>query len=105
MLSSCESEYMAYVEACHKAVSMKWLISELTKEAIVMTFYCDNQGALFLLRNHWVSHCTKNIDICQHFIREGQKQKVMIREFVCSKNNMADGVTKNQIIWVACENA
>jgi len=47
------------------------------------------------VKNLQVSQRTKHIDIRQHFVRELQRQKRVIGEYVRSENNMADSGTKN----------
>jgi len=94
-LSSCEAEYISYGEACQDAMFMNQLLDELFKGETCTVVYGDNQGALFLVKNRQVSQRTKHIDIRQHFVRDLQWQKKVVREFVRSENNMADGSMKN----------
>jgi len=94
-LSSCESEYIAYAEGCQEALFMNQLLEELLGKPTSATIYGDNQGALFLVKNLQVSQRTKHIDIRQHFVRELQRQKRVIGEYVRSENNMVDSGTKN----------
>jgi len=62
-LSSCESEYISYGEACQEAVFMNQLLMEILLCKTTAKVYGDNQGALFLLKNKQVSQRTKHIDI------------------------------------------
>jgi len=62
-LSSCESEYIAYAEACQEALFTNQLLEELLGKPTSATVYGDNQGALFLVKNLQVSQRTKHIDI------------------------------------------
>jgi len=94
-LSSCESEYISYGEACQEAVFMNQLLDELLHEDSSAIVYGDNQGALFLVKNRQVSQRTKHIDIRSHFVRDLQRAKKVIGAYVRSERNMADGATKN----------
>ena len=95
LLSSCESEYISYGEACQEALFMNQLLEEIIGEKASAVVYCDNQGALFLVKNRQVSQQTKHIDIRRHFVRNLQRQKKVIGAYVRSEENMADGATKN----------
>ncbi len=95
LLSGCEAEYISYGEACQEAMFMNQLLDELLKGETCAFVYGDNQGALFLVMNLQVSQWMKHIDICQHFVHNLQQQKKVVGEFVQSKDNMADGSTKN----------
>jgi len=68
LLSSCESEYISYGEACQEAVFMNQLLDELLHNDSSTIVYGDNQGALFLVKNWQVSQRTKHIDIRSHFV-------------------------------------
>jgi len=74
-LSSNKSKYIAYGKACQEAVFMVQLIEEVFKQHINVVVYCNNQGALFLVKNCQVGQYTKHIDFCQHFVRDLQKKK------------------------------
>jgi len=94
-LSSCESEYISYGEACQEAVFMNQLLGELLGKEVNAVVYGDNQGALFLVKNQQVSQRTKHIDIRNHFVRELQRKKQVMGLYVRSEKNIADGATKN----------
>ncbi len=49
------------------------------------TVYNNNQGAVLLVTNSQVSQRTKHIGIQQHFVRDLQKQKKVVSEFVQTK--------------------
>ena len=61
-------------------------------QLIPTTLFCDNQGASALTSERSKQHQrTKHIDVRYHFIRE---QKDIIFEYVSTKNNLADMLTK-----------
>jgi len=74
---------------------MNQLLNELFKSSTSMVVYGDNQGALYLVKNRQVNQCMKHINIHQNFIGDLQRQKKVIGWFLQSKENMADGATKN----------
>jgi len=94
-LSSCKAKYISYGEICQEAMFMNQLLNKLLTSNTSVVVYGDNQGALYLVKNRQVSQHTKHIDICQHFVKDLQRQKKVIGWFVQSKENMADGDTKN----------
>ena len=70
-LSSTEAEY---VMLTHAAKDILW-IHKLLKElpflhllSLLMTLYCDNQGAIHLSKDATFHECMKHIDIHFHFI-------------------------------------
>jgi len=78
-------------KACQEAIFMVQLTEEIFKRQVNVIVYSNNQGALFLVKNHQVGQQTKHIDICQHFVRNLQKQKRVLGTFVHNEDNMADG--------------
>ena len=61
---------------------------------LLMTIQCDNQGAVFLAKNE-TSTCTKHVDVRYHFICELVEQGVIQLEYINTKSNTADALTKN----------
>jgi len=74
---------------------MNQLLNKLFKNNTSTVVYGYNQGVLYLIKNRQVSQHTKHINIHQHFIRDLQRQKKVVGQFVQSEYNMADGATKN----------
>ena len=63
------------------------------QQLTVTTIYCDNQGAIALTKESPKKHQrTKHIDVRFNFIRS---QKNVHVEYVCSKDNLADIMTKS----------
>jgi hypothetical protein len=72
-LSSSEAEYVALT---HAAKDILW-IHKILKEFLFLhnlslptTLYCDNQGAIHLLKDAMFHGRTKHIDVHFHFIRQ-----------------------------------
>jgi len=96
LLSSCESKYIAYGEACQEARFMNQLLEGLFGIPTSAVVYGWQQSrSIFPNQELQVSLQTKHIDICQHFVRELQRQKKVVSKFVQSENNLADRAMKN----------
>jgi hypothetical protein len=94
-LSSCESEYYAMTEAATELIYIKQIFDFIGMEVkLPMTIRCDNQGAIFLAKNE-TSARTKHIDVRYHFIRDHVEDKTISIEYVNTKENTADALTKN----------
>ena len=59
-----------------------------------MVIHCDNQGTIFLAKNE-TSTRTKHIDVRYHFICELVEAGVIKIEYINTKDNIADALTKN----------
>ena len=60
-------------------------MSEVQKPEFV---YKYNQGDIFLAENRHVNMCTKNIDICHHFVRDMVEEKDMVIYYIRSKETL-----------------
>lgn len=95
-LSSTEAEYMAM---CHTAKEILWinsLLKEICSEATSspQRMLVDNQGAIFIAKNHVTSERSKHIDIKYFFLRELVEDQIIAFEHVPSSENLADLLTK-----------
>ena len=57
--------------------------------------YEYNQDAIFLAKNRQVDICTKNIDICNHFLQDMVEENYIDVQYIPSEDNPADIMTKN----------
>lgn len=93
--SSTEAEYKALADA---AAELRWLASLLTELHMPITFapflWCDNIGATYLASNPVFHARTKHIEIDYHFVRELVSTKQLTIQFISSKDNLADIMTK-----------
>jgi hypothetical protein len=95
-LSSAEAEYMAISATIQE---MKW-IRNLLIELNILTdltpiLFCDNQSAIAISQNDKFHNRTKYIDIRHHFIRDAIKNKEVLLEWIESKEQQADILTKS----------
>lgn len=94
-LSSTEAEYMATVATIQEAVWLKTLHNEIFDDWNTITIFCDNRGAMMVLRNNQYSSGTKHIDIRIKFIREHLENKNIQLEYLPTTDMPADILTKN----------
>jgi hypothetical protein len=92
--STAEDEYNAAESDCSKLLRMKQMMREHNVEQEVLTFYCDNMGAISILKNPIQHNRTKHTDIRHHFIRDLVEDKVVTLEHVATKIQLADIITK-----------
>lgn len=95
-LSSTEAEY---ISMCHATKEVLWfqnLLSEICPNLVDTTqkILVDNQGAIFISKNHATSERSKHIDLKYFFLRDLVKKKTILFEHVPSENNIADVMTK-----------
>lgn len=94
-LSTAEAEYVALSLCVQEVLWLKHLLGEMGVEikAPVPVFE-DNQGAIAIAKNEGYQSRAKHIDIRYHFIREHVKAKVIDLQYVESKSQQADFLTK-----------
>jgi hypothetical protein len=94
-LSTTEAEYMALCDCVKVCVWMRMLHKNIGLEQLGATpIFEDNQGAIALAKNVGYQARTKHIDIRYHFIREKLKGSEIALEYLESKNQVADFLTK-----------
>ncbi|XP_047315455.1 secreted RxLR effector protein 161-like [Impatiens glandulifera] len=95
VLSSCEAEFMAATVASCQRLWLRNLLSEvLGCELRPVTLYVDNKSAIELMKNPVFHGRRKHIDIRFHFIRECVKNQQIVVEFVGTREQRADILTK-----------
>ncbi|GJS32085.1 retrovirus-related pol polyprotein from transposon TNT 1-94 [Tanacetum coccineum] len=76
-MSTTEAEYVSSAQASKEAVWLKMLLEELGYKQENITLFCDNQSALYLVRNLTFHSKTKHIRVQYHFIREEMEEGTM----------------------------
>ncbi|GKD46634.1 retrovirus-related pol polyprotein from transposon TNT 1-94 [Tanacetum coccineum] len=89
-----EAEYMALTEAVKEAIWLRGILEELGVELNTVAVNYDNQGAIYLSRNHVFHERTKHINVCYHFIRDVLEAKMVKVLKVGTEHNAADALTK-----------
>ena len=94
-LSTAEAEYVA---ATHSTTQLMWMRIQLSdlklKTEFPLMLGCDNQSAISLTKNPIQHSRTKHIDIRYHFIKERVEEGQLKLEFVPTKEQLADILTK-----------
>lgn len=86
---------MAIGEAASFALWLRPLLEDFRiKQKSPTLIWCDNQGAIKLLKNPIHSQRTRHIDVRFHSIREDVEKKNIIVEYVPTKEQKADFMTK-----------
>jgi len=60
----------------------------------VMVIWCDNQGAISLIKNPIQHVQTKHIDVQHHFVREWVKNGEVTFEYCSTEDMVVDVLTK-----------
>ena len=93
-LSTTEAEYVAASEAARNAIWLNRMFSELAPLKKVPRLLVDNASAIRLAKNPEFHKRSKHIDIRYHFVRERVQEGELVVEYVRSKDQAADILTK-----------
>ena len=96
-LSSCEAEYIALNEAGREAIWLQRILKELgliNYSPSTTLIFEDNQGTIALAENPEFHRWTKHIDIRYHWVRDAIHRKLITVEYVSTREQAADGLTK-----------
>ena len=95
-LSSTEAEYVALTEAFKEVLHLRQLLSDLRLLPSAPTvIYEDNQATLRISRAFYTSRRTKHISVRYHWIRQDIESGVAVLEYVPTREQLADILTKN----------
>lgn len=95
--STQESECIAAGEATREILWLNGFINELKFFDLIekpTILYMDNVGAMLLGTNNMQTEKSKHIDVRHHFIRQHVEEGTLKLEYVKSKENLADIMTK-----------
>lgn len=92
--STTDAEYFAANQASREIVWIKKLLSPLYNCQVPTTLFVDNQSALKMIKNPEFHKRTKHIDIKFHYIREKFNEGVFKLEYINTRNQVADILTK-----------
>ena len=94
-LSSCEVEFIATAMTLCQAWWLRKLLSKVTRSELkLVTLYIDKKYAIALMKNLVFHGRNKHIKTCFHFIRECVKNRKIIVQFVCTREQRANIRTK-----------
>jgi hypothetical protein len=92
--SSTEAEYMAEAATIKEALWLKKLMAAFNEAQGTMQLYCDNQGAIALLKNPTSHSRAKHIDVHHHFARERVARGEVSFQYCPTADMLADMLTK-----------
>eukprot|EP00253_Pinus_taeda_P031406 PITA_31406 len=94
-LSTDEAEYVATASCC---TQLLWMMQTLQDIQVTCTspisIFCDNTSAISISKNPVMHSKTKDISIKYHFLREQVLEQKFKLEYVPSKEQVADILTK-----------
>lgn len=94
-LSTTEAEYMAMSAATQEALWWRGFQNELFGVQLPVQISCDNRSAICLAEKEiGYSPRSKHIDLRHHFVREQVELKTIVLQYVESKQQKADVLTK-----------
>jgi hypothetical protein len=94
-LSSCEAEYIAATTAACQGVWLARLLAEFKgRRPTTINLRIDSQSAIQLSKNPVFHDRSKHIDIRYHFIRDCIEKNRVALEFIGTKDQLADILTK-----------
>ena len=94
VLSSTEAEYVAL---CKGVQDLKWIkniLKELKMSVMDTIVYCDSQPAIKMVESPVLNGRTKHVDLKLQYIREAASRGEFKLEYIESKENLADVLTK-----------
>ena len=93
--STPETKYVVAVVNCTNIVWIKQLLKGMKEDIIEpVILYCDNTSSINISKNHMMHTKTKHIAIKYHYLRELVQDKEVKMEYVNTKENIADILTK-----------
>ena len=93
-LSIAEAEYIATGSCCSQLLWIKQILRDYRIDQGTIVVFCDNTSAINISKNPVLHSRTKHIDIRHHFIRDLVEDKVVSLEYVPTKGQIADILTK-----------
>lgn len=93
-LSTTEAEFIAAASCACQGIWMTRILEWLGVEQGCTDIFCDNVSTIKLSRNPVMHGRSKHIDIRFHFLRDLAMEERIKLEYCCSKNQLADIMTK-----------
>ena len=94
-LSSAEAEQMAAFSASRSVVHFRQLLEELGQKQLGATVvWADNTAAISQSRNPIAHQRTRHVLICYHYLRELHNTGIVRLEYICTRDQVADILTK-----------
>jgi hypothetical protein len=97
-VSTTEAEYMAAAYAVKEGLWLKKLLLDFGIAVSPIRIFCDNQGAIKLMKHAIASLRSKHIDVIHHFVRERVARGEVEFEYCRSEEMAADCLTKPLVV-------
>ncbi len=94
VVSTVKAEYLSTGQAVKEALWFRKLEANLGLDLGHVQIYCDNQGAIQLLKHPIASQRSKHIDVIHHFAKERVARKEVNFVFCKTEDMKADILTK-----------
>jgi phosphoribosyl-AMP cyclohydrolase len=94
-LSTTEVEYMETIHASKESIWLQRLCLGIGLVQKAIRIDCDNQSAIFSVKNSTYHSKTKHIDVQYHFVRDMVKDKKVLLMKANTLENVADSLTKS----------
>ena len=96
-LSYTEAEYITLSTVAQEVMFQSQILDEIIRDQHIKpsVIFEDSLGAIYLTKNSQISQRTKHIDVRHHVIRTLIDKKVLDVNFVKSRMNISDVMTKN----------
>lgn len=95
--STAHAEYMAAYEATRQVTYMRGLCMQfgvLAADAAATIVHCDNEAAVAVASTEGVTERNKHWEVKYHYVRQQQQRKVVKLQWVDTKAQLADLLTK-----------
>ena len=92
--STTEAKYIVIGSCCSQLLWIKKIFKDYGIDQETMVVFCDNTSTIKISKNPILHSRTKHIDIKHHFIRDLVEDKVVSLEYVPTKGQIADILTK-----------
>ena len=94
-MSSCEAEFISLSEATKELIWFTHFLTELGIDFETPVIYTDSQSAMDWTKNACHHQRTKHVALKYFFVRDIVADKVVKIAYVCTKDNIADVLTKS----------
>lgn len=95
--STIEAEYVAASEAVKEAIWLNRLFSEIAPLEKVPVIFVDNASAIKFAKSSNFHKRSKHISVRFHFVRECVETSQLTIEYISSKKQIADILTKSSL--------
>lgn len=94
-LSTCEAEYIAITMVTKELLALRNWLSELTPSIpLSVVVYCDNESAITVTHNEFISSQLRHIDLRYQYVRQLVQQGQLVVQWVATTQQLADCLTK-----------